>query len=159
MASCIDVALASVLDTFKTAGRRREAAKAAVKKQKRSTGPSSSSTALGQADGNAREVELAYTSFFKLHKAGRLEIIRHLQRRYQGDVVVASREAFKAEAAAWLARLRQSKQDHKCLRAARCDKHNEFIKIKPCRSEADLQALLAVYRKCDPASTRSRTWA
>jgi hypothetical protein len=34
------------------------------------------------------------------------------------------------------------------LCAARCDKHNESIKIKRCSSKADLRALLAFYGKC-----------
>jgi hypothetical protein len=77
-----------------------------------------------------------------------LEIIRHLQRRYQDDVAVASREALKAKATARLARLRQKKRNHIRLCAARCDNYSKIIKIKPCRREADLQALLAVYGKC-----------
>ena len=56
---------------------------------------------------DAKKAEFEITSFFKLPKAERWEIIRHLQRRYQDDVAVASREALKAEAAARLARLRQ----------------------------------------------------
>jgi hypothetical protein len=44
---------------------------------------------------------------------------------------VASREALKTEAVARLARLRQKKQGHIRLCAARCDKYNELIKIKP----------------------------
>jgi hypothetical protein len=58
------------------------------------------------AEVGAKEAEFKITSFFKLPKAGRREIIWHLQRRYQSSAVVASREALKAEAAARLARLR-----------------------------------------------------
>jgi hypothetical protein len=78
--------------------------------------------AFGQVDVDAKEAEFEITSFLKFSKAERWEIIRHLQRRYQDDVAVASREALKAEAAARLARLRQKKQGHIRLCAARCDK-------------------------------------
>jgi hypothetical protein len=77
-------------------------------------------------------------------KAGRWEFIRPHQRRYQHGVAVESRNALKAEAAARLARLRQKKQDNIRLNAARCENYKEFIKIKPCRCLAGLQALLAV---------------
>ena len=157
--SCIGVAYASMLGAFQTTGGRREAAKAAGWKQQRATGASSNRMALGQVDVNAKEAEFEITSFFKLPDAERWEIIRHLQRRYQDDVAVASREALKAEAAARLAQPRQKIKDPHSPVRARCDKNSECIQTKPCCSEADLQALLAVYRKCDPASTRSRTWA
>ena len=74
---------------------------------------------LGQADVHAKEVEFEITSFLRLPKTDRWEIIRHLQRRYQDGVVVPSREALKAEVTAWLSRLRQKKQGNICLCAAR----------------------------------------
>ena len=92
-----------------------------MRNQQRVTGSSSNGTALGQVDVDAKEAELEITIFVKLPKAARWEIARHLQRRYLDGVAVASREAFKAEAAARLARLRQKKQEHIRLCAARCD--------------------------------------
>jgi hypothetical protein len=70
-----------MLGVMQAAGRRREAAKAAVREQRRAEGPSSSGMALERA-------EFEITTFFKLPKAGRSEIIRRLQRRYQGEVAV-----------------------------------------------------------------------
>jgi hypothetical protein len=64
-----------------------------VRKQQRATDSSSNGTALGQVDVDVKESEFETASFFKLSKAGRWEIVRNLQRRYQGVVVVASREA------------------------------------------------------------------
>jgi hypothetical protein len=107
MESCTGVAHARMPRAFQTAGGRREAAKAAVRKQLRATGSSFNGTALDQVDVDAKKTEFEITSFFKLPKAKRWEIIRRFQRRYRGDVVVASREALKAEAAARTARLRQ----------------------------------------------------
>jgi hypothetical protein len=146
MDSFIGVAHASMLGAFQTAGGRREASKAALRKQQKATGFSSNGMALSQVDEDAKEAEFEITSF-KLPKAESLNINRHLQRRYQDGVFVASRVALKAEAAARLARLRQKKLDHSRLCAARCDKYNECIKIKPFRSEAGFQAQLAVYGK------------
>jgi hypothetical protein len=82
-------------------------------------------------DVDAKEADIDITSFFKPPKAWLWEVIRHRQRHYRDGVVAASREALKVEAAARLARLRQKKQDYISLCAARCDKYNEFIKIKP----------------------------
>jgi hypothetical protein len=116
--------------------------------------------ALGKVDVDAKKAEFEITRFFKPPKAERLEVIRHFQRRYQAGAVVTSREVLKAKAAARLAQLRQKKQDHIRLCAARCDKYNEFIKIKPCRNEAGLQVLLAVYGKCanGAEALRDQTW-
>ena len=90
------------------------------------------------ADVDTKAAELEIKSFFKLPKKERWEIIRHLQLRYQEDVVEASRGALKAEAAARLARLRKKKEDRIRLCAARYAKYKEYIKIEPCRSLADL---------------------
>jgi hypothetical protein len=93
MGSCIGVAHASLLGAFQAAFGRREAANAAVRKQQKATGPSSNGMALGQVDMDAKEAEFEIASFFKLPKAERWEIIRHLQRYYQDGAAVASREA------------------------------------------------------------------
>jgi hypothetical protein len=61
-------------------GGRREAAKAAVRKQKRAKGLSSNGMSLGHVDVGAKEAEFKNMSFFKLPKAERLEVIRYLQR-------------------------------------------------------------------------------
>jgi len=70
-------------------------------------------------------------------------IIRDLQKRYQKDIVEASRDALKAEASARLARLRLKEDEHTRLCAMRCDKYNDFVKVVPCRTVADLEALRA----------------
>jgi hypothetical protein len=57
---------------------RREASKAALRKQQRATGSSSNGMALDQVDVDAKEVEFEITSFFKLPKAERWNIIQHL---------------------------------------------------------------------------------
>jgi hypothetical protein len=155
MDACIGVAHASMLGAFQTEGMRQAAAKAAVRKEHQATGSSSARMVLDPADVNTKAAELEITSFFKLPKKERWEIIRHLQRRYQDDVVEASRGALKAEAAARLTRLRKKKEDHIRLCATRCEKYKEYIKIKPCRSLADLQALHAAHggntKKCAEA--------
>jgi hypothetical protein len=106
MGSCIGVAHTNMLGAFQTAGGRRKAAKAAVRMQQRATGSSFHGMALDQADVDAKVADFQITSFFMLPKAERWKIIRHLQRCYQDGVVIASREALKAKAAARLARLR-----------------------------------------------------
>jgi hypothetical protein len=63
MDSCIGVAHASMLGAFQTAGGRREAAKAALRKQQRGTGPSSNGMALDQVYEGAKEAEFEITSF------------------------------------------------------------------------------------------------
>jgi hypothetical protein len=87
------VAHASILGAFQAAFGRREAAKAAVRKKQKATGSSSNGMALGQVDMDAKMAEFEITSFFKVPKAGRLEINWHLQRCYQDGDAVASREA------------------------------------------------------------------
>jgi hypothetical protein len=52
--SCIDAAHASMLGTFQTTGGRREAAKAAVRKQQRATGSPSNGMASYHAEVDAR---------------------------------------------------------------------------------------------------------
>jgi hypothetical protein len=122
MSSCIGVAHASILGVFQVVGGRPEAAKEAVRNRHRATSSSSNGMAFDKVDVGAMEAEFEITSLFKPFKAGRSGIIRYLQRRYQDDAAVASREAPKAEASARLARLRKKKQDHIRLCAAWCDK-------------------------------------
>jgi hypothetical protein len=57
MDSSIDVVHASMLGVLLAVGRRREAAKAAVRKQRRAEGPSSSGMALGRVGVDAKEAE------------------------------------------------------------------------------------------------------
>jgi len=111
--------------------------------ERRSTGGSSSGAAVDEAEVDAKVDEFRVMSFFNLPKEERWAIIRDLQKRYQQDIVGASRDALKAEAGARLARLRLKKDEHIRLCAMRCDKYNDFVKVVPCRTVADLEALRA----------------
>ena len=78
MGSLICAAHDTIPGFFQAASGRREAAKAAVRKQQKATGSSSSGIYLDQVDVDAKEAGFEITSFYKLPKAGRWEIIRHL---------------------------------------------------------------------------------
>ena len=114
-----------------------------MRMERRSTGGSSSGAAMDEAEVDAKVDEFRVTSFFNLPKEERWVIIRDLQKRYQKGIVGASRDALKAEAGARLARLRLKKDEHIRLCAMRCDKYNDFVKVVPCRTVADLEALCA----------------
>ena len=145
MDACIGVAHASILGAFQTAGARRDAAKAALRRELKSTGASSSGMDLDKAEVDAKVEEFELTSFFSIPKKERWVVIRDLQRRYQKDIVEASRGALKAEGAARLARLRLKKEEHVRLCRDRCRKYEVYCKIVACRSAAQLEALRATF--------------
>lgn len=144
--SCIAVAHASMMGAFHTAGARQQSAKASVKKHDRATGGSSTGKALDMEEVESKVEEFEMKSYFKVSEKERSEIIQYIQWQYQQAVLVESRDALKAESVARLERL-QSKKDDPVVRlcSSRCVKYNEFIKITPCRYEADLRALVAAH--------------
>ena len=93
MDACIGVAHASMLGAFQTGGGRQALAKKTARKAHKATGASSAGIAFDPACVDANAAKLEITSFFKLPKKERWEIMQHPQRRYQDDVVEASRGA------------------------------------------------------------------
>ena len=140
--ACIGVAHADILGAFHPDGTRRAAARAAVMRERRSTG-ASSGAAVDEEEVDAKVEEFRVTSFFCLPKEERWRIIKSLQKGYQDDVITANRGALKAEASARLERLQFKKDEHIRLCDVRCGKYNDYVKIEPCRSLVALAALRA----------------
>ena len=140
--ACIGVAHADILGAFHPDGTRRAAARAAVMRERRSTG-ASSGAAVDEEEVDAKVEEFRVTSFFCLPKEERWRIIKSLQKGYQDDIVKANRGALKAEASARLERLQFKKDEHIRLCNVRCGKYNDYVKIEPCRSLVALAALRA----------------
>ena len=136
--ACIGVAHADILGAFHPDGTRRAAARAAVMRERRSTGVSSGA-AVDEEEVDAKVEEFRVTSFFCLPKEERWRIIKSLQKGYQDDIVKAN--------SARLERLQFKKDEHIRLYDVRCGKYNDYVKIEPCRSLVALAALRAQWHR------------